>query len=180
MSSAEYTLAVSPQARPRYHPHAMSAHATLTDELIAFLQGGRLLALASCDAFLSPTIAPALACLVDEDKRTLTVLLSRKQAGRLLADIAGNPHIALLASQPGQPQKLQLKGRDAQEVTLPANAQACIEAQREAIAAELLPLGFGTRYSYALCDDQQDLDGIRFTLAELIRPLAGMLQRSAA
>ncbi|QDQ26026.1 hypothetical protein FNU76_06495 [Chitinimonas arctica] len=168
-------IAVSQVGRARYHRLAMPTAALLTDDLIAFLQGGRLLTVASCDAFHSPALAPAIGCEVAHDRSSLTVLLARSQAGRLLADVAANGGLTLLCSQAGQSLRLQIKGRDAREVAIGAAERALLARQREALAAELLPLGFATAYGYALCDCPVDeLLGLRFTPCEVLRPLAGM------
>ena len=145
--------------------------APLTDEQIAFAQGGRLIHLAGCDGFLTPSLAPALACLVGPDRLSLTLILVRQHAIRLLADIESNRRLTVLLSQAGKPVQLQLRGSDAQQVAVGPQETAALEAQREAIAAELLPLGFGTRYSYALHDYPTDsLAAIRLTISEWQRP----------
>lgn len=145
--------------------------APLTDEQIAFAEGGRLIHLAGCDGFLTPSLTPALACRVEDDRQTLTVLLARQHAVRLLADIQGNGRLSVLLSQAGRPAQLQLRGRDARPHSVGTAELAALEAQREAIAAELLPLGFSTSYSYALHRyPDEALVAIRLTISEWQRP----------
>jgi len=145
--------------------------APLTDEQIAFIEGGRLIHLAGCDGFLTPSLTPALACRVEPDRQTLTLVLVRQHAVRLLADIQGNGRLSVLLSQAGKPAQLQLRGRDARPHAVGAAELASLEAQREAIAAELLPLGFSTGYSYALHRYPDDaLAAVQLTVSEWQRP----------
>lgn len=130
---------------------------------MTFLHGGRLLALATCDAFSTPAIAPVVSCLVEADRQHITVLLAHQHASRVLSDISAHGQLTLLAAQPELAASIQVRGIQAVQVEVSSLDLAGLAVQRESLAAELLPLGFSSRYGYALSDfDTAALVAVRF------------------
>lgn len=145
----------------------------LTHDLMNFLHGGRLLTLATCDAFNTPAIAPVLACNVEADRCTVIVVLAKSHASRLLTDIAAHSLVTLLASQAGSTLQLQIQGQHAKLIEVGGIELASLAVQRESLAAELLPLGFASQFGYALSDySVHDIVAIKFQTLNMIRPTA--------
>jgi hypothetical protein len=142
----------------------------LTPEIVAFLESGHLLTLATQGERGMPTLSPALACCVMDDRTSLLVYVSAPTAGDALANVAANGQVSLLCAMPGGPHALQVKGHDAALCPVGDDAGRLIQDRREALAAELLMSGFGAEFGYALGDYPQDrLGALRFTPLQLER-----------
>ncbi|HEY9104720.1 hypothetical protein [Chitinimonas sp.] len=142
----------------------MSDLSPLTDELVAFLEGGRSLTVASRDAALRPTLAKAVAACVAADRSSITVLLPRSQSLQLLRDVAASGQIAAVFSQPGSHRTVQLKGNDAREVAASVEDRLQLERQRGQLVEELTAFGYPVAMLEAFLDCRaDDLAAIRFT-----------------
>ncbi len=79
---------------------------------------------------------------VSEDRATLRVLLNRRQAARVLEDIAGNPILAVSLAMPSTYRSYQIKGqvRAIDEALSPLDHEVNI-AWREAFVADAEAIG---------------------------------------
>lgn len=114
----------------------------IDDEQAEFLTRGLSVCAASCSPARVPSVARALGCRLSADRRRITLMLSRRQAAALLADIEAGGRIAVTFVEPHTHRALQIKGTDA--AVLPAeagDAAACTELQRKFIA-NVQPMGF--------------------------------------
>lgn len=119
-------------------------------DVAAFLESGHLLSLATQGVDGLPTLSPALACEVAEDRQAVIVYLAGPAAGRALADVATNGLVSLLCAMPQGMPNVLLKGNDAALVPAGPAAIATVDHRREAMAAEQLLAGMPTEFSYAL------------------------------
>lgn len=121
----------------------MSAPAPiLSEEIAAFLQRGVSLVVASRDAQLLPSLARAYGCHVSPDRRRVTVVLSARQSGALLAAIADSGQIALAVTEPATHLSYQLKGNDAQIRPLQPFDHASCDKHVEDFVIDVSPLGY--------------------------------------
>ena len=139
----------------------------LPDELVAFLEGGRSLTVASRDQAFRPSLAKAVAARVEEDRCGVILLLPRSQSVQLLRDIAACGQIAAVFSQPISHRTVQLKGMDAREIATSAEDWMRLEQQRGKVVAELAGLGYAAEMIEAFLDCRaDDLAAIRFSPSE--------------
>lgn len=142
----------------------MPACYPISEALVAFLEGGRSLTVASRDAALRPSLAKAVAATVAEDRGSITVLLPRSQSQQLLQDVAACGQIAAVFSQPGSHHTVQLKGSDAHEIVASAEDWMQLERQRSQLVAELAAFGYPVAMLEAFLDCRaDDLAAVRFT-----------------
>src|SRR5215204_2013350 len=81
----------------------------LPPELVAMMARGVSVIVASRDAALRPNLMRAVGSRIDEDGRTITVYLARRQSRQLVQDLAATGHIAVVFSEPSTHRSLQLK-----------------------------------------------------------------------
>ena len=111
--------------------------------LADFLQSGVSITVASCNARLVPSIAKAVGCRVDPDRRRVTVLLFEAPAVQVLQDLREpGASLAVCFSRPSTHQTVQLK---ASQVRVAPAEPGDLEVARRCLAllqADLAPLGF--------------------------------------
>jgi hypothetical protein len=130
----------------------------------AFIQSGVSIVAASRDRENNPMLARAIACRVSPDRQRVTVFLSRRQAGLLLADVGANRVLAVVFSQPSTHRTIQLKSVDAAEVPLAAGDVERMAEHARLVADDLKRLGHGDEllsayFSYAI----EDVVAVAFT-----------------
>jgi hypothetical protein len=118
----------------------------LDADTTAFVQSGVSVTVASCSAAQVPSLAKALACIVSDDRRRISVVLMRHKAEALLADLHDTGALALVCSAPSSHRTLQLKGRF--ECVEPAGAAQIEHTLRclHAFSAELVGLGLSPAF----------------------------------
>ena len=131
----------------RYALNALPAMPTDAEPLIdaahaAFMQGAVGVSIATCSQNNMPNVVRAVGCRVSPDFRLVTILVSAKQAGAVMADIRRNGKIAVVCSQPSTHRTIQIKGQDAViGMASGADLQA-VTTYRTAFARELEPFGY--------------------------------------
>ena len=146
----------------------------LSPSVAAFIQSGLSITLAARDDRLVPSIAKAVGCRVDDDRRAVTILVFADAAEEVCRDVARNGLIAVTFSLPSTNETVQIKGRDARCV--PVMPQDIAHARRhvDLFAAELQPLGWDPPYIDAVFwRDPADLMAIRFTPDEAFAQTPG-------
>jgi hypothetical protein len=114
---------------------------TLSDELVDFLAHGVSLLVGTCDAAQVPHVARGVGLQIHDDRRHATVYLPEVTSRHTVTDVAVNPRVALLVSQPVDHKSFQMKGRVLQ-VTPAAEAQrAHVEAYLAQFARQLETVG---------------------------------------
>jgi hypothetical protein len=113
----------------------------LSPEQAAFLQGPVSINVASTGSDGWPVVCRAQGCSVARDRRSVTLLLSARQASAVLA---ANGAIAAVFSRPASHATLQIKARGATRVPLTAAHRACHARYRSRLGDELGSLGYGS------------------------------------
>lgn len=143
-----------------------------------FVQSGLSITVAGRGERLVPSIAKAVGCRVDAQRREVTVLLFAETAQPVCRDIAANGRVAVCFSRPSTNQTVQLKGSDAiSALATPldiAAARRCLDL----LTDDLQRLGFDARMIEAVFwGEPADLLAIRFTpsaaFAQTPGPAAG-------
>lgn len=83
---------------------------TLSEELIDFVAQGVSLLVGTCDASRVPHAVRAVGLRIHNNRRHATVYLPEVTARHTVADVAVNPRVAVMASQPLDHKSLQMKG----------------------------------------------------------------------
>jgi len=156
----------------------MSEPPLISAAVAEFIQSGLSITVAARGARLVPSIAKAVACRVDADRRGVTVLLFGAGAAAVCRDIEHNQQVAVCFSRPSNHETVQLKGSDAR--SQPATPQDVAAARRslDLFAEDLGPMGWGPGYVDTLFwRNPDELLAIRFTpqgaFAQTPGPAAG-------
>jgi hypothetical protein len=142
----------------------MAATPVLDEEHAAFIQGGVSIVAGSRDASNAPRLARAVGCRVSPDRRRVTVLLSTRQAGGLIAAIRASGAVAAAFNQPSTHRAIQVKGAGA--TIAPADAGDARLAARyaDAVIADIALLGYSEAFGHALLwHDPAELVAVTFT-----------------
>jgi hypothetical protein len=99
----------------------------LGPELIAFLEQGVSLLVGTCDASLTPHSLRATGVRVHDDHRHVTLYLPEVTSRNTVTDVAANPRVAVLASQPLDHRSFQLKGAVTRVGPAPDEARPLVE-----------------------------------------------------
>jgi hypothetical protein len=82
----------------------------ISDDVFAFLTGGKSLVVGTCDKDLVPECARAVALRCEPDRRHVSVFLPEVVCGRTLDNLRANGAIAVGVTHPPDHRSLQLKG----------------------------------------------------------------------
>jgi hypothetical protein len=82
----------------------------ISDDVFAFLTGGKSLVIGTCDKDLVPECARAVALWVAPDRKNVNVFLPEVVCARTLENLRANGCIAIGVSHPPDHRSLQLKG----------------------------------------------------------------------
>lgn len=130
--------------------------------------------LASRDARRVPSLTRGLDARLDEAEAQVTILVLRSQSPQVLRDIAGTRAAALVVSRPSTHLTFQLKGVDARETVLPADAEYRARRHQEAFARELATYGYPLAFATTMHDFQpDDLVAVTFTVSALFEQTPG-------
>jgi len=122
----------------------------LSPEQAAFLQGPVSINVAATGSDGWPVVCRAQGCSVARDRRSVTLLLSARQASAVLAALAANGAIAAVFSRPASHATLQIKARSASHVPLTAAHRACHAQYSSLLGDELGSLGYGSDLVHGL------------------------------
>lgn len=114
----------------------------LTAEQAAFIQGPVSIVAATTGADSANHLSKVYGCRVDDDGRSVTVLLSALQAGFVLADLRENSRLALAFCRPTTDQTLQIKSRDARVVAIGRDDYCTLANHTDRLVAEIAAIGF--------------------------------------
>lgn len=137
----------------------------LDDETARFLACGESITVGSRDVRCVPSLIKAAGCRVDPTARRVRVLVDRRQARQLLADVAATGAVALVVSRPSTHHTLQVKGSDAAVEPLRDGDAEVAVAHRLAFARELVPLGYRRDWTRAIHEfPVEELVAVAFTV----------------
>jgi hypothetical protein len=108
----------------------MSAPSLLPPDLLAMMERGVSVNVASRDAALRPSLMRAVGSSVAEGGRAITVYVSRRQSRQLVQDIAATGHIAAVFSEPSTHRTVQVKATR-------ASLRSAVEADEPVLARYL-------------------------------------------
>lgn len=144
--------------------HNAGLQGRLSADLLAFVQKGISVSVASRDRRLVPSVSRALACVASEDGRQLRLLVVRSQAVELVRDLECCGAIAVGFTEPSTHRTLQIKGGDAALVTITPRDQEALARSEVAFGGQIEPLGFDQAYTRRLFSARpDDLVVIAFT-----------------
>jgi hypothetical protein len=143
---------------------ADASQVLLDPEIVAFIQGGVSVVIASRNAELVPDVARGCGCRVSRDRRRITVLVESGRAEGLLADIGATGKVAVVFSQPSTHRTIQLKGDDAAIVPVTAAERRIADRHLLAWVADLVAAGFRADFAAAVRGRaERTVAAIRFT-----------------
>lgn len=132
--------------------------------LAAFLGAGTSVSVASVAAGGRPVVGRGLGWRVEEDGRTVTVVLDDAVNEGLVDALAATGRVAIVLTQPTTHRSIQLKGHDARVAPAPPDAAALVDRHIAAFARELAAIGYGDAFTRALCaHNPADLVAVSFT-----------------
>lgn len=130
--------------------------------------------LASRNTRRVPSLTRGVDARLDENQEQVTILVLRSQSQQVLRDIASTHAAALVVSRPSTHLTFQLKGHDARETALPADAEYRARQHREAFARELAIYGYPPAFAMAVYGFQpDDLVAVTFTVSALFEQTPG-------
>lgn len=91
----------------------MSGGALLSPDIVAMIDRGVSVIVASRDASLRPSVMRAVGSSIGEGGRSITVFVSRRQSRQLVQDIAATGHLAVVFSEPASHRAVQVKATSA-------------------------------------------------------------------
>lgn len=87
----------------------MGESSLLPPDLLAMMDRGVSVIVASRDLALRPSLMRALGSSIDAGGRSITVFVSRRQSRQLVQDIAATGHVAVVFSEPATHRTVQVK-----------------------------------------------------------------------
>jgi len=136
----------------------------LPPDLVAMMARGVSVIVASRDAALRPNLMRAVGSRVEEDGRTITVYLSRRQSRQVVQDLAATGNIAVVFSEPSTHRSVQLKASRLDMRNADAQDTAVLERYRVAMEREIQQVGFAPPLTRAMLAHRlEDVVAVRFT-----------------
>jgi hypothetical protein len=136
----------------------------LPPDLVAMMARGVSVIVASRDAALRPNLMRAVGSRVEEDGRTITVYLSRRQSRQVVQDLAATGHIAVVFSEPSTHRSVQLKASRLDMRNADAQDTPVLDRYREAMEREIQQVGFAPPLTRAMLAHRlEDVVAVRFT-----------------
>jgi hypothetical protein len=155
-------------------PQAAS-QAVLDAEHAAFIQSGVVIVAASRDLANLPAVAYGIGCLVTPDASRVTILFPASSSAALLADVRATRTIAAAFAQPSTHRTIQVKGFDAEIVSVSEVERAAIPCYVRSIVDELILAGDPEALARAFfIHAPQDIVGVAFTPAAAFRQTPGV------
>lgn len=133
-------------------------HSTLqlSDSLTGFIQCAVSISLATADQAKRMSVTKAQGCRVSDDRRRVTVFVSRLAAAEVLRDAANGDVLSAVFSLPGTEETFQLKGYRIAIGPLQAGDRNLLIAYRRAFAQQIAPFGLVPELAPTLFDFPDD------------------------
>jgi hypothetical protein len=114
---------------------------TLSDELLDFIAQGVSLLVGTCDGAQVPHAMRAVGLQIHDDRRHATVYLPEVTSRHTVTDVAVNPRVAVLVSQPLDHRSFQMKGAVIKVAPADEDARAVVEAYLAQFGRQLETVG---------------------------------------
>ncbi len=118
----------------------------MNEDIIAFIEGGVAIVIASRSATLEPSLARASGCRVDSAGHRLRVFCSQRASARLIEDVRAGAPIAATFSRPSTHRSLQLKAASARLARLEPQDWPALERECEAFAQDVSAHGHSPEF----------------------------------
>ena len=143
---------------------ATGATTTLPPDLVAFIQGGASITVSSRDDRLIPSIASGVGCRVNENGDEITLFVFAAAAEALAHDVARQGSLAVVFSDVGTNQTVQIKGRNVTLVPTGPTDAALVRRYMALHFSALRPFGWTENaVQTALGCDPPELLALRFS-----------------
>jgi hypothetical protein len=140
-----------------------SAPPLLPPDLLEMMTRGVSVNVASRDQALRPSLVRALGSDVTAQGRSITVYVSRRQAGQLLLDVAATGHIAAVFSEPASHRAVQVKSTRASMRNAQAQDQPVLARYLASMEREIQRVGYPPHMTRAMLAHRlEDLVAITF------------------
>lgn len=143
-------------------------------DIIAFIEGGVSIVLASRDASFEPSLARASGCRVDAANRRVRIFCSQRAGAQLIEDLRQGAPLAVTFSKPSTHRSLQLKAAHAELTPLAQADWDAIEISCDAFASDAASHGHSRRFvTTVLGLDPEDAIAIDFAPEEAFNQTPG-------
>ena len=141
----------------------MQAQPRLAPDLLAMVDKGVSVIVASRDAAGRPSLMRAVGSRIDPDGRALSVYLARRQSRQLLQDLATTGHVAVVFSEPSSHRSVQLKARHVHLRPVEADDRVVLQRYLASMEHELALIGISPPLTRAmLAHDFDDMVAVSF------------------
>ena len=142
----------------------MPAPAHIPPDLVAMMARGVSAIVASRDSANLPSLMRAMGSAVTDEGRSITVYVSRRQAGQLIADIAFSGHVAVVFSEPATHRTVQVKATQATLRDATAQDETVLTAYLRSMEHELALVRIAPQLTRAMLAHRlEDVVAIQFT-----------------
>jgi len=146
----------------------------LDEAQAAFLMRGVSIVASARSAENVPSVARAHGCVIEPDRRSVTIFLTTSEAADVAANVRSNGAVAVVFCQPSTFKTIQLKGRDARVRDRQPEDRATIAAYGAAFAADLAKLGYRDEFLTAIrWSPWEEIFAIQFTLTDAFAQTPG-------
>jgi len=136
----------------------------LPPDLVATMVRGVSVIVGSRDASLRPSIMRAVGSRVEDQGRSITVYLARRQSGQLLQDLAAGGPVAVVFSEPSTHRSVQLKATRVQMHPAGEQDAPVLAAYLAAMEGEIGRVGFRPAITRAMLAHRlEDVVAVHFT-----------------
>lgn len=145
----------------------MAVPGLLSPELIAMIDKGVSVIVASRDASLRPSLMRAVGSSIEPDGSVITVYLARSQSVQLLQDMAASGRIAVVFSSPSTHRSVQVKGTSISGRAATASDLPVLQRYMQAMEYEICSIGYRVELVHGmLAYELDDLTAISFRPTE--------------
>jgi hypothetical protein len=135
----------------------------LPADLVAMMDKGVSVIVASRDLALRPSVMRAVGSSVADEGRSITVFVSRRQCRQLIQDVATNGHVAVVFSEPSTHRSVQVKATRATLRSAVADDQPVLARYLASMEREIGRVGHAPALTRAMLAHRlEDLVAISF------------------
>jgi len=141
-----------------------TANTLLDEDTAKFIYRHVSIMLAAANRENRPMVTRVYGCKVAPDRRSVTLFIPSTYNATLLENIRTTRSIAAVFTQPESHKTIQLKGNDAEILTVEAADHPVIQEYLKSLAEEIARIGYSNHFSHILAIPPEAMDtAIRFT-----------------
>lgn len=145
----------------------MPPGAQLDESLIAFLEGGRSIAVASCGPDMLAVVGKAVGCRVSRERGEVSILLERTSCDEFLGAVEAGGPVAATFTEPATHRSIQLKAQSGVIRPVGREVPELVDRYVTLFRRDLEAIGYGEAFTGALlAHDPADLVEVAFVPAE--------------